>query len=157
MPCSAFIYIAVLSLITLSCGSSTKNATEKNREGSPNQSNMKQDSIDYDSIPTPSPPLPGLPPNETRIRGKMIAIQQAEDRGMILTFEVINFLGSGSSAPVVMPRDTLTVKAPELQQRLKKGAWYMVDLEYRQVLAKYKESASPWLLISIEKSSKPQP
>jgi hypothetical protein len=156
MHYAAFVYIVVLAVVAMSCGSSTKNATKKNGGDSSSQSNMKQDSIDFNSIPTPSPPAPGLPPDETRIRGKMLSARQAEGGGFILEFEVIDFLGSGSSAPIVMPHDTLTVKTPALQQQPKKDAWYTVSLEYRQVLDKYKRAAAPWILVSMEKSSKPQ-
>jgi len=143
------LWIIIVSIIVISCGSSGKKKSTKGQQDS-----LHQSASVNDTTPKPAgPPLaaPGSPPGECRVKGQLVSLHPSHKKpGGTLKLKVIQVLGTGSSTPLVSAGDTLWIQTSAWSDSLKKGGTIIGRIHHREVVAKFKNKSPQWVLIKTE-------
>ncbi|MBN2731687.1 MAG: hypothetical protein JXR26_04570 [Balneolaceae bacterium] len=102
-------------------------------------------------MPEVTPPRPDLPPNNIRVKGKLLKIHVSENDGIaLIELRVLQILGVGSATPLVAAQDTLRIRVTALPDTLNRGSEFIGILSHRQVMVRQQKKSTPWQLERIE-------
>jgi hypothetical protein len=145
----AFTFLFAGALVLFSCGSSGEEAANN---ASPDTTKTDTSMGAKDTLPhLPSPPDPAPAPGTMEMRGRVIAIHQADNTDlMIYDLKVLKILGVGASTPAVVLRDTLQVSASGNQEILENDTIIICTIKHQQVLVQHENTSPRWQMLRWE-------